>query len=129
MKKTFVYLASLLFLPSAYAAIDLTDFDDNVMHDIEDAAKELDSSIANRDADVAISNANFVRDNLKWTEGYFSKKGNIEDAVRFAQQGQQHALDISKAIAAKDFDAAYDSFGSLKKTCKSCHDAYKPPSL
>ena len=113
----------------AAATIDLNDFDEDAMRAIEDAAKELESSIPGQDAPITIANAEFVRDSLKWAEGYFAKKGGVEDAVKLAQQGQVQADAIALAAKAKNFDGASDSFGSLKKTCKTCHDAYKPPKL
>lgn len=113
---------------TALAKLDLSDFDDEAMRNVEDAAKELDAALLNKDIDVAVANAEFIRDSLHWAEGYFDKKG-AADAVRWSQQGRDHAAAIAKSVAAKEFDAAYDSFGSLKRTCKSCHDAYKPPSI
>jgi cytochrome c556 len=108
--------------------IDLTDFDDEAMRNVEDAAKELESNLFNKEADIAVPNAEFIRDSLIWAEGYFAKKG-AKDAVKWAQEGRELAVAIAASTKAKDFTAAYDQFGSLKKTCKSCHDAYKPPSL
>jgi len=119
---------SLLIGGLALANIDLSDFDDEAMQNIEDAAKELDAAILNKDVDIAVANAEFIRDSLHWAEGYFAKKA-VDDAVKWSQQGRDQAASIAKAAAAKDFNAAYESFGALKKTCKSCHDAYKPPSI
>ena len=130
MRTRFTELIAISLFVSglALAKIDLSDFDTEAMKNIEDATKELDAAILNKDVEVAVANAEFIRDSLHWAEGYFAKKA-VDDAVKWSQQGREFAATIAKSAAAKDFNAAYESFGSLKKTCKSCHDAYKPPNI
>jgi hypothetical protein len=123
-----IFSLSILTL-TALANIDLSDFDSEAMRNIEDATKELDAALLNKEAEIAVANAEFIRDSLHWAEGYFAKKGGLEDAVKWSQQGRNLAATIANSAAGKDFNAAYESFGSLKRTCKSCHDAYKPPSI
>jgi hypothetical protein len=112
-----------------FAGIDLSDFDEDAMRAVDDASKELESSLASKDTQVALANAQFIRDSLQWAEGYFGKKGNVDDAVRLARQGQELATAIEKSVKASDFEAASGSYDSLVRTCKRCHDAYKPPKL
>ena len=128
MRRIFLACFISLLAFTALANIDLSDFDTEAMSNIEDATKELDAAILGKDVDIAVANAEFIRDSLHWAEGYFAKKA-VEDAVKWSQQGRDHAANIAKSAATKDFNAAYESFGALKKTCKSCHDAYKPPSI
>ena len=91
--------------------------------------KELESGIRDKDVQLVVSNAEFARDTLQWAADYFVQKKNVNDAVDWAKQGRDLAASVAKTAAAKEFDAAYESFGDLKKNCKRCHDAYKPPSL
>lgn len=111
------------------ASVDLSDFDDDLMRGMDDAVKTLDASIGSKDAQAVATDARFIVDGLKWTEGYFSRKGNAEDAVKLAAQGHGLAEEIAAASSQNDFDAAFTAYRSLVKTCRSCHDAYKPPSL
>ena len=111
------------------ASIDLSDFDQNTMQDVEDAGKELEAALAGRDGQTAVANAEFIRDSLQWAQGYFEKKPAAADAARLASEGREFAAAVAKAAAGGDFAAANDSYTSLKRTCKSCHDAYKPPKL
>ena len=113
----------------AWAGIDLSDFDDDLMRNMDDAIKSLDSSIATKEAQTATADAQFIAEGLKWTEGYFAQKGNVADAVQWAKQGQELAAIVVTASAQNDFDAAFTAYRTLVKTCRSCHDAYKPPSL
>lgn len=122
-------LALLGTLALAAANIDLTDFDDDVMKNMDDVVKTLDSDLASRDAKSAQANASTIRDGLHWAEEYFKRKGNIEDAVQLAKRGEDLAAQIAKSAASNDFDAALGSYESLVKTCRRCHDAYKPPEL
>jgi hypothetical protein len=109
--------------------LDLSDFDAEAMRNVDDAAKELDAALLNKDATGAVANAEFIRDSMQWTEGYFAKKDGVDNAIKWSQQGRDIAVTIAKAAGAKDYNAAYESFGDLKRTCKRCHDAYKPPNI
>jgi hypothetical protein len=131
MRKIFSVLVVTGLLTSGivFADIDLKDFDTDAMKAIDDTAKDLDSSITYKDVPAAVSNAEFIRDSLHWAEGYFAQKGNADDAVKWSRQGRELADAIAASAKKKEFGAADDAFGSLKKVCKSCHDAYKPPSL
>ena len=126
------WLSALLVVLSGsvvYASVDLSDFDDDLMRNMDDAVKALDASIGGRDAQAAGNDARFIVDGLKWTEGYFTRKGNAEDAVKLAAQGHGLADSIATAATQNDFDTAFTAYRSLVKTCKSCHDAYKSPEL
>jgi hypothetical protein len=122
-------LALLVSLAYAAANIDLTDFNDDIMRNMDDTVKTLDSDLAGHDSKSAQTNARAIQDGLHWAEDYFRRKGNVEDAVQLAKQGEELASDVSKSAAANDFDAALASYDSLVKTCRRCHDAYKPPEL
>ncbi len=114
---------------AVFAGVDLSDFDKNTMQDVDDANKELESAIAEKETHATVANAEFIRDSLDWAQGYFDKKGNVPDAVKLARQGREFAAAIAKSAGEGNFDAALESYTSLRKACKSCHDAYKPPSL
>jgi len=44
-----------------------------------------------------------------------------------AREGQEHLAVVAKSIEAGDFDAASNGVRAVVKTCKTCHEAYKPP--
>jgi len=129
--KTWTGLCIFLLTATVFAAttLDLSDFDEDAMHAIDDAKQDLESDLSGNDAKSAAANAAIVRDGLKWAESYFAKKGSVDDAIQLAQQGQEFAATIIKSAGAKDFAAASDAYDGLVRTCKRCHDAYKPPSL
>lgn len=113
----------------AAASLDLSDFNDDIMKDMDDRVKALDSNISAGDAKSAASDAQSIREGLHRTEEYFTKKGSVEDAVKLAKRGEDLADSVSKSVSANDFDAALTSYDLLVKTCRVCHDAYKPPDL
>lgn len=126
------FAAAMLFLCALAVAasnIDLTDFDDDVMKNMDDTAKSLDSDLATHDAKRAQADAGAIREGLHWAEQYFSRKGNVDDAVQLAKQGEGLAVDIAKSAGSNDFDAALNTYDALVKTCRRCHDVYKPPEL
>lgn len=111
------------------ASVDLSDFDQDTMQAVGDAKKELEAGLAAKEPKDAIANAEFIRDSLQWAEGYFAKKGNVDDAVRWAREGRELAAAVAASVERGNFEAATESYNSLIRTCKSCHDVYKPPSL
>lgn len=122
-------LLALLSGSAGHAGVDLSDFDAELMRSMDDAVKTLDLSIGSKDAPAVTTDARFIVEGLQWAEGYFSRKGNADDAVKLAADGQGFAAAIETAASQNDFDAAFTAYRSLVKTCRSCHDAYKPPSL
>jgi hypothetical protein len=122
-------LALLGTLAFAAANIDLTDFNDDVMKNMDDTVKTLDSDIAGHDSKSAQADARVIRDGLHWAEEYFTRKGKVDDAVELAKQGEDLASEVARSAASNDFDAALTSYDSLVKTCRRCHDAYKPAEL
>jgi hypothetical protein len=116
-------------LVRATVSLDLADFDDDVMRDMDDTMKRLDSNIALRDPKSVASDAQSIRNGLKWAQDYFTKKGNVEDAVKWAKQGQDLADGVARSAQSSDFDTSLSAYDSLVKTCRACHDAYKPPDI
>jgi cytochrome c556 len=110
-------------------SLDLSDFNDDVMRDMDDTMKRLDSDIATRDAKSIVSDTGAIREGLEYALDYFQKKGNVEDAVRWAKQAQELAEAVAGAVQANDFDTSLNKYDSLVKTCRSCHDVYKPPDI
>lgn len=116
-------------LVRATVALDLTDFNDDVMREMDDTMKRLDSNIATRDVASVSMDARSIRDGLKWAQDYFTKKGNVEDAVKWAKQGQDLAEAVAKSAQSSAFDTSLSTYDSLVRTCRACHDAYKPPDI
>ena len=44
-----------------------------------------------------------------------------------AREGQEHLTLVEKSIGAGDFDAASNGVRAVVRSCKACHEAYKPP--
>jgi cytochrome c556 len=109
------------------ADIDYSDFDDDLMRTMDDAVKDLDSNVGGQEADAALANAAVLKDGLAWAERYFAKKPEAPLGAGFAREGQEQVAALIKAVEAKDFDAAHGNVRAVVKTCKSCHEAYKPP--
>jgi hypothetical protein len=115
----------LLTAGAARAELDFSDFDDFLMQEMEDALKALEPHIGTKDVAAAAEDVEVLREGLQWAETYFSTKG-VEDAIALAKQGQEHAAAVAKSLAAGDLDAAAAAARSVAKTCRSCHDAYRP---
>jgi hypothetical protein len=108
------------------AEIDLKDFDDDLMRDMDTAIKDLEPVVGAKNAAAATGDAELLRDGFKQTEDYFAKKGTAADAVEFARKSEELTATVLKELGANDFDAAANSARALSKSCRTCHDVYKP---
>ncbi|SEQ16759.1 hypothetical protein SAMN04488038_104161 [Solimonas aquatica] len=128
MRKPWRYaaLAAALCCASvAFAQLDLSDFDDDLMRNMDDATKDLEPAIAAKNGKAALEDLAILQDGFTQTEAYFAKKG-VDDAVGYARDQQAQALALGQQLGAKDFDAAAATARRISKGCKTCHDAYKP---
>jgi hypothetical protein len=129
MRTRLLVASALVALAStAWAAdIDYSDFDDALMRDMDDAIKELDSNVSGQHAEASLANAIVLRDGLAYAEKYFAAKPETPKGAGLAREGQEHLALVVQAIEAKDFDAASRSVRGVVRSCKACHEAYKPP--
>ena len=114
---------------AATVNLDLYDFNEDVMRDMDDTMKTLDSDIAMRDVKSVARDTVSIRDGLKYAQDYFTKKGKLDDAVGWAKQGRDLAEAIAQSVQSGDVDTSLGKYDSLVKTCRSCHDVYKPPDI
>lgn len=111
----------------AAAEIDFSDFDDTLMRSMDDAIKDLDSNLGGQDATASLSNTQVLSEGLAWAEKYFAGKQEAPLGAGYAREGQQHLRTVVQSIEARDFDAASNNLRSVVRSCKTCHEAYKPP--
>lgn len=123
LKSLFLTLAALTST-LAFADIDLSDFDTDVMRGMDDTIKILEPDISSRNFKAANDDAKSLLEGFEWTEDYFSKK-QAEDAVQYARDGQALTQEILDHLAKQDYDNASASARRLSKSCKTCHDVYK----
>jgi hypothetical protein len=109
------------------AEIDYSDFDDSLMRSMDDAIKDLDSNLGGQDAPASLANAGVLREGLAWAEKYFANKPEAPLGAGYAREAQQHLATIVASIEAGNFDAATSNVRAVVRTCKACHEAYKPP--
>ena len=121
-------LATLALAAGAYAAdLDLSDFDDSLMRSMDDAIKDLDSNVGGQELGAAQANIEVLRDGLAWAEKYFSAKPEAPRGAGFARESQENLALVTKSLEARDFDAASNGVRAVVRSCKACHEAYKPP--
>jgi hypothetical protein len=114
---------------SAFAGkviLDLKDYDDDLMKDLERTVKYFEPDIAGQNGDSIADDAKVLTEGFVYTEQYFKKKGNYPDAVEWAQEGQNHIAAALKYVAARDYDAAALEARGAVQQCKNCHEVYKP---
>jgi hypothetical protein len=106
--------------------LDLADFDDDSMRDMDDANKDLQPVLGAKNSDAALADAQVIQHVLKETEDYFTKKGGTDNAVKIARQGETSVATVIAALGKSDFDTAAAAARDAAKNCRACHDIYKP---
>ena len=125
-KKTLLAcIVQFAFVGSALCAATAIDVDADLMRNIDDTAKSLDSNVLQKDAKAAGADARSLVDTFARIEAHYALKPETADAVGFAHRSQDFAAQALKAIEAQDFDAAGDAVSQLTRSCKGCHEVYK----
>ncbi len=106
--------------------IDLHDYDDDLMRDLDKTIKYFEPDITARNAQGALDDAAILQDGFKYTADYFAKKDNAEDAVQISKDGLKFVASAIKSVSESDFDAAAEAARGAARTCRACHDTYKP---
>jgi len=109
-----------------HVELDLTDFDDDSMRDMDDANKDLQPVLGAKNAQAALTDAQVIQNVLRETEAYFTKKGGAERGVKIARDGEADVAAVIAALSHNDFDGAAAAARATAKNCRSCHDIYKP---
>lgn len=117
---------ALVRAQAPHVDLDLTDFDDDSMRDMDDANKDLQPVLGAKNAAAALADAQLIQSVLKETEAYFTKKGGTDSAVKIAQQGEVAVSAVISALEKSDFDTAAAAARDTTRNCRSCHDIYKP---
>jgi len=129
MRKNWLAAGALMALAAGVmsAEIDYSDFDDELMRSMDDAIKDLDSNVGGQDAKASLANAAVLGDGFAWAEKYFAAKPEAPLGAGYAREGREHLVVLVQAIEAGNFDAASNGVRAVVRTCKACHEAYKPP--
>jgi hypothetical protein len=117
---------ALVRAEAVHIDLDLTDFDDDSMRDMDDANKDLQPVLGAKNAAAALADAQLIQNVLKETEAYFTRKGSTDSAVQIAQRGELAVAAVISALEKNDFDTAAAAARDTTKNCRSCHDIYKP---
>lgn len=127
MRKSIVLLGvcTVLVASIAWAKLDLSDFDEDIMDKMDDAVKDLEVVIPAHNAASARLDAETIQAGLTKTSEYFAAQG-VDDGVHRAHEAQALTQKILEALERQDFDAALVAVGDTKKSCHSCHEMYKP---
>ena len=120
-----IALAALLSGAPVIASIDLHDYDNDLMRDLDKTIKYFEPDLTAQNADAAKEDAQVLLDGFKYTEGYFSKKG-AQDAVEISRKGIKVIGEVLASVDSNNFEAAAAAARQTPELCKSCHDLYKP---
>jgi hypothetical protein len=118
-------IALALSVGPVIAALDLKDYDNDLMRDLDKTIKYFEPDLTAKNTDAAREDGEVLLNGFRYTESYFSKKG-AQDAVEISRQGVRLVADVLKNVEQNDFEAAAAVARDAPQLCKSCHDIYKP---
>lgn len=124
MSKKIFHFIWIFALLSGSVLASQAAVDEDSMQLMDDRNKSLSSNIAIRDAASAKEDARALAEMFADVELYFAQKGK-EDAVDWSKQSKALSAEITRYVAADDFDHASQAAVTLSKTCKTCHQTYK----
>ncbi|WP_161974547.1 cytochrome c [Piscinibacter terrae] len=101
------------------------EVDSDLMRNIEDTTKSLDSNVSLKDAKSAAAEAKELATLFAQVEDFYARKGDATDAVGFSRKTHDLAEQVIKAVDAGDYDTASTTVIALARSCKSCHEVYK----
>ncbi len=116
-----------IFAYAQHRTIDLHDYDDDLMRDLDKTIKYFEPDITAQNAQGALDDAAVLQDGFNYTLDYFSKKGGADDAVQISKDGQGQIAAAIKSVSENNFEAAAEDARAVAKTCRACHDIYKTP--
>ncbi len=120
-----VLLALLPLLIAGTVLAAQAEISADEMRNAEDTLRDLDSnlSLQNRKAlDEARELARFFQQ----VGAHYTAQPNAARGVDFARRSQDLAQAVASAVEAGNYDAAQDALSDLTRSCKTCHEVYKP---
>jgi hypothetical protein len=96
------------------------------MRTIDEKNQSVQQSIAAKDADAVVADAQVLLETFKLVEGFWKQRGNAPDAVELSQKAQALAGEVMKVAKVKDFDGASAPSIRIAETCTACHRLYRP---
>jgi cytochrome c556 len=112
---------------AAIAAIDLSDFDDDVMRAMDDAYEDLEPFLSASNVDASKTSVAVLNEGFQWTFDYFTaKQEEGREALELLAPGMKLLAEVQAALDARDFTTAVTRARAIHDNCKACHDKYKP---
>ena len=122
----FLMISAGLITTLCFAEIGTsTSISTDLMQSIEDTNKSMSSNISLNDAAASSADAKELTAMFAQVETYFSQKGDAPDAVELAQKSKNLTIEITSAVAVKDFEKATNAATSVSRNCRTCHTFYK----
>ena len=123
-------LISLLLLGMASTTMAGSDdeLDTDLMQTIDDTTKSVTSNIDLHKAAPATADAQERATLFRQVQAFYEKRHGAEDAVGYSRTCLDLAARIEASLKQQDFRAAAVAANDLTRTCRSCHDVYKPLS-
>jgi hypothetical protein len=104
------------------------DMDTDLMQTIDDTAKSVTSNIDLRNPAAGGTDAQELQNLFRQVQAFYERRHDAPDAVTYARTSLDLAGRIERALAGRDYADAARAAADLTRTCRSCHDVYKPLS-
>jgi len=126
VKSALLAYGMVMALSGAIVATQSVDDFDAWMRTIEQKTQAVQQNISARNADAVAADAKSLDEAFRLVEDFWVRRGDAADAVTLSKQAREHAAELLKAAAEKDFDRASTQAIRVAETCTSCHRLYRP---
>jgi len=120
---TLTSLTPLLIATAVLAA--QADISAEDMRNAEDTLRDLDSNLALQNR-KALDEARELAQFFQQVGAHYTARPDAARGVDFAGRSQDFAQAVATAVEAGNYDAAQDALSDLTRSCKACHEVYKP---
>jgi cytochrome c553 len=117
-------LVPLIFLAAGFALVAEEDTELSGWMKVSNNAVENLKKMEKLAGEPAVRNAERLGVVFENMVGFWRQR-NMNDAVKWSQQGKAAALELATAAYAGDADKAAEAFKAVNATCDSCHEAHR----
>lgn len=125
MRKTTMVLAVNLAVAAALVTAAGLEISSDLMQNIEEATKSLDSSVALKDGKAAVTESRELQALFAQVEAFYKLHPEAGQGLALSQKARGLADEVARHVASNDFSAAAGAVDDLARSCKQCHEVYK----
>ncbi|MBV1776866.1 cytochrome c [Burkholderiaceae bacterium DAT-1] len=125
MKRPLIIAGLILAIAAFDSFANVPGIGEDLMHDIEDATRDLDSNLLQKNAVASAQNTDALLELFAQVSDYYQQHPDAEKGQTYSRDITLQLTTIKQQISDQDFEGASQGINKVTKTCKACHSVYK----